>query len=272
MNNSLIQSIQEYTSSLEQHIAALEKRVLQLEEQLKTLQDNENNYTTTIHQLQGVIEQINQTLQANATQQMNQEPEIEVELIVSDTESEEETIETQENTPIEKDIEETSTHTTIASQEDILPIVDNEEEEMQTPQEVVPVEETTIEEKTIVETGVEKTQEEIKEAVVPEVVAQEAAAPEKPKEKETKTTFYPTQTTLFGSSVDDIRQAISLGDRFLFQRELFGGNGELMQKTLDILNQKHDFDDALAYINKNFEWNQDSSTYELFINVLHRRF
>ena len=72
--------------------------------------------------------------------------------------------------------------------------------------------------------------------------------------------------------MDDIRQAISLGDRFLFQRELFGGNGELMQKTLDILNQKHDFDDALAYINKNFEWNQDSSTYELFINVLHRRF
>jgi hypothetical protein len=109
-----------------------------------------------------------------------------------------------------------------------------------------------------------EVQEEEKEEV-PEVI-------EKPIVKETKTYSYPTQTTLFGSSVDDIRQAISLGDRFLFQRELFGGNGELMQKTLDILNQKHDFDDALAYINKNFDWNQDSSTYELFINVLHRRF
>ena len=46
----------------------------------------------------------------------------------------------------------------------------------------------------------------------------------------------PQQTSLFGTAVEDIRQAISLGDRFLFQRELFAGNGELMQKTLDEIN------------------------------------
>ena len=46
----------------------------------------------------------------------------------------------------------------------------------------------------------------------------------------------PQQTSLFGAAVEDIRQAISLGDRFLFQRELFAGNGELMQKTLDEIN------------------------------------
>jgi hypothetical protein len=164
---------------------------------------------------------------------------------------------------------EESTPEEVEPKEDILPIVSQETIEQEMVEE--PIVEPIVEAEPIVEPEpvvtpqpIVEVQEEEKEEV-PEVI-------EKPIVKETKTYSYPTQTTLFGSSVDDIRQAISLGDRFLFQRELFGGNGELMQKTLDILNQKHDFDDALAYINKNFDWNQDSSTYELFINVLHRRF
>ncbi|MBQ0137344.1 MAG: hypothetical protein KBS40_05030, partial [Bacteroidales bacterium] len=74
-----------------------------------------------------------------------------------------------------------------------------------------------------------------------------------------------------GQPVTDIRRAISLGDRFLFQRELFTGNGELMQKTLDDLNQCGTMEEAVEYISR-FEWDKDSSTYELFINVLKRRF
>ncbi len=82
----------------------------------------------------------------------------------------------------------------------------------------------------------------------------------------------PVQTTLFGSPVQDIRQAISLGDRFLFQRELFGGKGEQMQKTLDAINQLSSLEEAETYIGKHFSWNKESSTTELFMNVLHRRF
>lgn len=81
----------------------------------------------------------------------------------------------------------------------------------------------------------------------------------------------PLQTSLFGVAVTDIRHAISLGDRFLFQRELFGGNGEAMQKALNDLNNCNDIDAAIAYINK-LGWNKDSSTYDLFVNILHRRF
>ncbi len=74
-----------------------------------------------------------------------------------------------------------------------------------------------------------------------------------------------------GFPVEDIRKAISLGDRFLFQRELFAGNGELMNKTIDKLNTLSSLDEALAYINKNFSWDSESQAYELFINILKRR-
>jgi hypothetical protein len=82
----------------------------------------------------------------------------------------------------------------------------------------------------------------------------------------------PQQTSLFGTAVEDIRQAISLGDRFLFQRELFAGNGELMQKTLDEINTLSSLGEAMDYVRDNFEWDKDSTAVQLFENVLKRRF
>ena len=76
---------------------------------------------------------------------------------------------------------------------------------------------------------------------------------------------------LYGKPVDDIRLAISLGDRFLYQRELFGQNAELMQRTLNELNKLSSFDEALAYIAP-FNWDTESNSYQQFIVTLHRRF
>ena len=76
-----------------------------------------------------------------------------------------------------------------------------------------------------------------------------------------------------GKRIEDLKQGISLGDRFLFQRELFGQNGELMQKTLEELNKQPDFDAAVDYLDHKFPtWDKESAAYELFTNVLHRRF
>ena len=80
------------------------------------------------------------------------------------------------------------------------------------------------------------------------------------------------KAAVYGKAVDDIRLAISLGDRFLYQRELFGQNAELMQKTLTKLNEMNSFDEALAFISKNFNWDTESNTYQQFIVTLHRRF
>ena len=123
------------------------------------------------------------------------------------------------------------------------------------------IEAPTIEPESMVEPIVEPAltpEPEIK--VEPVVVPQPAPRP------------MPTQTSLFGSAVEDIRQAISLGDRFLFQRELFAGNGELMQKTLDELNALGSLNEAMDYVLNNFEWDKDSTAVQLFENVLKRRF
>lgn len=108
----------------------------------------------------------------------------------------------------------------------------------------------------------------------PEPVAEpvaEVPAPEPEPAKEAPKPRVPQQTSLFGAAVTDIRQAVSIGDRFLFQRELFGGNGEKLQQTLSELDVLHTFDEAVNAIEK-FGWDKQSPTYELFINVLHRRF
>ena len=79
------------------------------------------------------------------------------------------------------------------------------------------------------------------------------------------------KAAVYGKAVEDIRQAISLGDRFLYQRELFGQNAELMQKALTELNALSSFDEAMNYI-RQFGWDTESSTYQQFLVTLHRRF
>ena len=106
----------------------------------------------------------------------------------------------------------------------------------------------------------------VEPAPQPEVKAEPVAAPQPAPRP------VPQQTSLFGAAVEDIRQAISLGDRFLFQRELFAGNGELMQKTLDELNALGSLEEAMDYVADNFEWDSDSTAVQLFENVLKRRF
>lgn len=80
------------------------------------------------------------------------------------------------------------------------------------------------------------------------------------------------KAAIYGKSVDDIRLAISLGDRFLYQRELFGQNAELMQRTLTELNELESFDEAIEYLAERFNWDPESSTYQQFMVTLHRRF
>lgn len=125
-----------------------------------------------------------------------------------------------------------------------------------------------------VEKIVEKPVEVIKE---PELPAE--PQPEQKPEQKTESKPEPEQpkevvspnASIYGKAVDDIRQAISLGDRFLYQRELFNQNAELMQRTLTELNALSSFDEAMEYISR-FHWDAESSTYQQFIVTLHRRF
>ena len=71
----------------------------------------------------------------------------------------------------------------------------------------------------------------------------------------------------------DLKSAITLGDRFRFQRELFGGNGEKMNKAISDFNSFETMIEAQDYIAKNFvHWALDSDTVSDFIQLLQRRY
>lgn len=253
MNEELIQSFTAYTNALEQKISALEQRVSLLESRLSANSQTDQDVVALLGQLQERIAQVEEMSSRAAiaatepkkdyvADDEENKPEVEVELIVDDTPEVEEQ-------PQEEEKEE---DTTI-----YMPEAGKNEEE-----EVVPV----------VAKTVEQPQPEVApqaEPVLP--TPQPVAKKEAPVAKE-EPKAAPTQTSLFGAPVKDIRQAISLGDRFLFQRELFAGNGEKMQKTLDDLNALDTLDEALEYIRSHFDWDKDATAVQLFENVLRRRF
>jgi len=80
------------------------------------------------------------------------------------------------------------------------------------------------------------------------------------------------EATLSHQKIDDIKKAISIGDRFRFQRVLFKGNGEDMNKTLNYLNQLATFEEAVSFLEAKYHWEKDNETAEDFYRILKRRF
>lgn len=124
-----------------------------------------------------------------------------------------------------------------------------------------------------------KEPEQVAEPVVEEPAVEEPVAEEpvveaepEPEVKEEPAEQASPKAAVYGKPVDDIRLAISLGDRFLYQRELFDQNAELMQRTLTDINELGSYEEAIMYIGKHFQWDTESKTYQQFLVTLHRRF
>ena len=243
--NNLIQAITDYTTALEQKLSALEARVAQLEEANEAMRHEGDEAKALIATLQAEMAALAATGVAIPTT----DPEVEIELIVEESDQSDSS-----DLSDMSDLSDQSAETPQEEvQEDILEPLDILEEPEAEEAEVEP----TIEPKPMVEPA---------PAPQPEVKAEPAPAPQPAARP------MPQQTSLFGTAVEDIRQAISLGDRFLFQRELFAGNGELMQKTLDEINSLGSLSEAMDYVLDNFEWDKESTAVQLFENVLKRRF
>lgn len=235
--NELIQYFQALEARLaaqDAKIAALEQRLAEKDQRLADINDNLNSVLQVLPALSENIESIKQML--NEGVQVTAEPDVEVELVYP--EDEEATVELPQETPAAEPVP--------APQPE--PVAEPEPQ----PEQVVeqPATEPVVEQPKVVQP-------------VAEQPVAEQPKPEAPRA--------PQQTSLFGTPVTDIRQAVSIGDRFLFQRELFGGNAEKLQQTLTELNNLHSLDEAVALVDK-FGWDKQSPTYELFLNVLRRRF
>lgn len=77
------------------------------------------------------------------------------------------------------------------------------------------------------------------------------------------------RTAMPGTAVKDVRSAISLNDRVLFIRELFGGDAGLFQKAVDDINAMGSLDEMVSYVNERHPgWDLDSDTvYRLMMAV-----
>lgn len=74
------------------------------------------------------------------------------------------------------------------------------------------------------------------------------------------------------SHIRSLRKAIGLNDKFLMIRDLFGGDGDLYEQTLDALDEFESFDDCLLYIAENHpEWNPDSEGAKFLTQLLERK-
>ena len=77
---------------------------------------------------------------------------------------------------------------------------------------------------------------------------------------------------LANKKISDVKQGINIGDRFRFQRELFRGNGEDMNKTLTYINQLDTLNEALSFLRSKYGWATDNETAEDFYQIVRRRF
>lgn len=78
--------------------------------------------------------------------------------------------------------------------------------------------------------------------------------------------------SIANKKITDIRQAISLGDRFRFQRELFRNNGEEMNKMLSYINMLATYEEIVAFLQSKYNWPEDNPAAIDFYQIVKRKF
>lgn len=71
--------------------------------------------------------------------------------------------------------------------------------------------------------------------------------------------------------ITDLKQAIGINDKFLLLRDLFGGDAERYERTIDRLNAFDDLDDCIIYISENYDWNPSSDGVRFLMELLERK-
>jgi hypothetical protein len=69
----------------------------------------------------------------------------------------------------------------------------------------------------------------------------------------------------------DIVVAIGVNERFIFINELFNGDAETYDKTIKILNNVHNFNEAFNYLSQTFSWDFESDTAHKLLELVRRR-
>ena len=286
MKEDLIQALTSYMETMEQKMNSMDKRVAELEQNLHTINQENDNLRGKLQQMETLLVAANQQMvqlqienkpsvlpEMKPVEQPKQEVVVEEEPIVDEPVFEPQSMAEEpivEEPVMEEpalsidDLPEAAVMDDVVAMPmddmpDLVPVTD--------PSEVVnePLFEP------VAEPVAQPMATPIAEPIVAEIKPEPVAEPAQP-EVQPAQTAAPRATTLFGSPVSDIRQAISLGDRFLFQRELFEQSGEKMQKTLDAINKCKSYEEAVNMLDITYHWDKETTAYTLFMAALQRRF
>lgn len=129
-------------------------------------------------------------------------------------------------------------------------------------------------------------QEEVKNETAKVEVAQSVVAPEEKIEErreqvlgetiESQPTIGDTilkqRSVAETAPVETLRKAISIADRFMLIRDLFGGDVDMYEEAIDTLDTTDNFDDCIIYITENFSWRPSSEGAKLIVDLLQRKF
>ena len=85
-------------------------------------------------------------------------------------------------------------------------------------------------------------------------------------------TITPVVSVAEDRPVETLRGAISVVDRFMLIRDLFGDNEVLYEQTIDLLDKMDNLDDCIIYIAENFVWRPSSEGAKLIMDLLQRKF
>ena len=72
--------------------------------------------------------------------------------------------------------------------------------------------------------------------------------------------------------VASLREAIGVADKFMLIRELFGGDADAYEKAIDALEVQPSFDDCIIYIAEHYTWSPNSQATKLVMELLQRKY
>ena len=80
---------------------------------------------------------------------------------------------------------------------------------------------------------------------------------------------------LQSQTVNSLRSAIGINDKFLFVNELFGGSMEKYNRSIENLDDVKTLNGALIYLNElriELQWNSNNEAYKKLLELVHRKF
>jgi hypothetical protein len=73
--------------------------------------------------------------------------------------------------------------------------------------------------------------------------------------------------------IDKIKEKLTINQKFMFTKVLFGGDFEIFSKTVDDLDRQKDLPSALRYLEEHYaEWDKESEEFHEFMELVEKRF